>query len=501
MFVTDNTRFIRESATVNSEELQLAFDPKILRTATTAAVEKLKKNVSNADARGLQLSSPETLMEFVEQYSNSNPDTTDTFDIERFKDIIDLYIATGIPVYSPGYMGRQFSGVIPITGLTDLLTSMASQPSSFYESAQLPSIAEKAIAKEFGQLLGWKDDSYDMVTTSGGSLANITAILTARNCKVPDFSKRFGASAAIPAIAVSAEVHYSVKRATGILGIGEDQIISLPVNDRGEICMNRAESTLKNAEDKGFDIFCLVATAGTTALGAIDPLEALAALCRKKDYWLHVDGAHGGSLLVSEKLKHSLKGIEQVDSFALDAHKTLFLPASCTLLFYRNKLHTHQTFYKEASYIFDNETSYYDGGEKSFECTKRPMIMNLWVPWVLYGKEVFGQKLEALCNLATEAHAFLKTQNDFTTIHKPQTNIFCFHYTPDNLKSYDVIDFQKTIRDHIKAEGKFFISKVEVNGSTALRVVFMNHEITMHHFQGLLDEIRRVGQNILTQND
>jgi L-2,4-diaminobutyrate decarboxylase len=363
MFVTDNTRLIRESATANSEELQVAFDPTILRTATKVAVEKLKKNVSNDAARGLKLSSPDTLMAFVERYSQLNSDPSN-FDIERFKDIIDLYIATGIPVYSPGYMGRQFSGVMPISGLTDLLTSMASQPSSFYESAQLPSIAEKAIAKEFGRFLGWKDDTYDMITTSGGSLANITAILTARNCKVPDFSKRFGSSAAIPAIAVSAEVHYSVKRATGILGIGEDQIISLPVNAQGEICMQQAESTLNEAEEKGFDIFCLVATAGTTALGAIDPLEELAALCKKKDYWFHVDGAHGGSLLVSEKLKPRLSGIEKVDSFALDAHKTLFLPASCTLLFYRNKEHATKTFYKEASYIFEPESSRYDGGEK-----------------------------------------------------------------------------------------------------------------------------------------
>jgi L-2,4-diaminobutyrate decarboxylase len=139
--------------------------------------------------------------------------------------------------------------------------------------------------------------------------------------------------------------------------------------------------------------------------------------------------------------------------------------------------------------------------KKSFECTKRPMIMNLWVPWVLYGKEVFAQKLEVLCNKATDAYKYLEAQNDFTTIHKPQTNIFCFHYTPYNIKSHLEFDFQKAIRDQIKAEGKFFISKVEVNGATALRVVFMNHEITMPHFQGLLDEIRRVGQNILAQND
>lgn len=482
--------------TVYPTDFQDAFDFNIFKKVTPLAIKKLSKNISNGDSRGLQLSSPNKLMELVVDYSKRNRQSSNTLDLECLEEIIDLYIATGIPVYSTGYMGRQFSGVIPLAGLTDLLTSMMSQPSSFYESAQLPSMLEKAIAKEFGEFIGWKTGTFDMLTTSGGSLANITAILTARNCKIPDFSNSINSSKSIPAIAVSSDVHYSVKRAAGILGIGDEQIIYLPTNSKGQICMLQAEKTLKNAENDGFHIFCLVATAGTTAIGAIDPLEDLAALCQRKKYWFHVDGSHGGSFLISEKLKERLKGIQYVDSFALDAHKTMFLPAACTLLFYKNKESPKQTFHKEASYIFENESNDFDGGEKSFECTKRPMIMNLWVPWVVYGKKVFAQKLEGLCDMTLQAYYKLESSIHFEPLHIPQANILCFRYISKNNNVPKGVDFQIIIRDKIKEGGKFFISKVELEGNTALRVVFMNHEINIGHFESLLDEINTIGQNL-----
>jgi L-2,4-diaminobutyrate decarboxylase len=497
--VESELRLIDE--TVYPTNFQEAFDTNILKEITSIAIKKLSKNISNSNSRGLQLLPPNKLMELVIAYSKRSKQSTGALNLELLEEIIDLYIATGIPVYSTGYMGRQFSGVIPLAGLTDLLTAMMSQPSSFYESAQLPSMVEKVIAKEFGVFIGWKEGTYDMVTTSGGSLANITAILTARNCKIPDFSNHINPSKLIPAIAVSADVHYSVKRAAGILGIGDQQIISLPTNSKGQICMLQAEKILKSSENDGFHVFCLVATAGTTAIGAIDPLEDLADLCQRKKYWFHVDGAHGGSFLVSEKLKERLKGIQFVDSFALDAHKTMFLPAACTLLFYKNKETPKQTFHKDASYIFENESSDFDGGEKSFECTKRPMIMNLWIPWVVYGKEVFAQKLEALCALTLQAYQKLETSTHFETLHVPQTNILCFRYVFNNKDSYKGVDFQMAIRDKIKEGGKFFISKVEVQGITALRVVFMNHEINMNHFEDLLAEIKKVGQNLMTNNN
>ncbi|NET50798.1 MAG: aminotransferase class V-fold PLP-dependent enzyme [Merismopedia sp. SIO2A8] len=408
-------------------------------------------------------------------------------------------------VHSPGYMGRQFSGVIPLAGVIDLISSIVNQPSSFYESAQLPNVAERIMADELNRFIGWERERFAMVTTSGGTLANFTALLAARNDKLPRIWSE-GISALEgkfrPAIAVG-DAHYGVCRAAGILGIGEEQIVRLPVNRKKQICIEKVESTLDAAKERGLEVFCMVASVGTTSVGAFDPIDELGEIAAQRNIWLHVDGAHGGSLLVSDKLRHKLKGIEKADSFVWDAHKMMFVPPACTLLFYKNKEKSRGAFHQEASYVFEKEPDIYtqfDSGKKNFECTKRPLIMNLWVLWALYGKALFANKIEYLCQLTEQAYQILKDEPDFETLHQPEANILCFRYLPSNLPEKMFSYFQVAIRKRIREEGKFFISKVDIDGIGSLRVVFMNHQIDATHFRMLLSEIRKTGQELISEN-
>jgi L-2,4-diaminobutyrate decarboxylase len=178
----------------------------------------------------------------------------------------------------------------------------------------------------------------------------------------------------------------------------------------------------------------------------------------------------------------------------------LFVPAVCTLLFYRDKEKSKCAFAQEASYVFDKTLdiySEYDSAEQNFECTKRPMIMGLWALVALYGKALFAEKIEYLCDLTREAHGILEGEPDFAVIHAPEANILCFRYAPANLPRDMFADFQQTIRDEVKRRGKFFVSKVDLDGAAALRVVMMNHRIEANHFRMLLQEIREVGQAII----
>jgi L-2,4-diaminobutyrate decarboxylase len=400
-------------------------------------------------------------------------------------------------------MGRQFSGVVPLAGIIDFVSSVVNQPSSFYEAGQLPNVVEQIMADELNQFIGWKPGHFGMVTTSGGSLANLTALLAARNQKFPHFWSE--GSAALddqtrPAIAVSDDIHYSVLRAAGIMGIGGAQLVRLPLNQNKQICMERVRPTLAAAERKRLKVFCLVASAGSTSVGAFDPIDDLANLAREKDIWLHIDGAHGASLLVSDKLRHKLKGIEKVDSLTWDAHKMMFVPAMCTLLFYRNKEKSYEAFQQKASYVFEEEPDIYtelDSGEQNFECTKRPMIMTLWTLWAIYGRALFAKKIEYLCQLTEDVYHILQAEPNFETLHRPEANILCFRYRPANIKEKAVHHLQVAIRNRIKLQGNFFISKVNFDGVAALRVVMMNHQTTTEHFQMLLDEIRRAGEGLL----
>jgi L-2,4-diaminobutyrate decarboxylase len=491
-----------EAGIGRSQSIFDVFDPHLFGKTSRMVVARLEEHLADRSIRGLDLTDPAALAKEARNLMTGAGNGAACAE-ERLASIIDIYIRTGIQVHSPGYMGRQFSGVVPLAGIMDFVSSVVNQPASFYEAAQLPSVAERIMADELNQFIGWDPGSFSMITTSGGSLANLTALLAARNREFPDIWEQGSAnfnSSGLPAIAISEDAHYSVSKAAGVLGIGEAQIVRLPVNQGGQIRPDGARSALAAAQRRGLRVFCVVASAGTTSVGAFDPIDELAEIARERNTWLHVDGAHGASLLVSEKLRHKLKGIEKADSLTWDGHKMMFVPAPCSMLFYRRKEYSSRAFRQHASYVFDEEPDLYselDSGDKNFECTKRPMIMPLWTLWAMYGRSLFADKIEYLCQLTQWAHQIILTDPDFEDLHFPEANILCFRYRPAYLQVTDVHHLQVAIRNQIKRHGNFFISKVDINGVAALRVVMMNHEINPRHFRMLLDEIRETGRNLL----
>jgi L-2,4-diaminobutyrate decarboxylase len=479
-----------------------AFDPQLFSENSKVVVDRLAEYLADSSIKGLELADPDILSKEARALMAAGGGSP-AFDKKLLAAILDLYIRTGIQVRSPGSMGRQFSGVVPLAGVIDFVSSMVSQPSSFYEAAQLPNVAERIMADELNQFIGWDEGSFAMITTSGGSLANLTALLAARNRAFPDIWEQGMSNPGgkgRPAIAVSEEAHYSVSRAAGVMGIGDDQIVRLPVNEKQQICVEAAGRALDAAKRRGLKVFCLVASAGTTSVGAFDPLDALADLARERGLWLHVDGAHGASLLVSDKHRGKLRGIEKADSLTWDAHKVMFVPPPCTMLFYRNAKDSLGAFRQHASYVFDEEPDAYsalDSGDKNFECTKRPMIMPLWTLWAMYGRSLFAEKIDYVCPLTQRAYQIIVADPDFEDLHCPEANILCFRYRPAGVEDEEIHRLQLMIRNRVKLHGNFFISKVDVNGTAALRVVMMNHETSAEHFGMLLDEIRETGRQLL----
>ncbi|MFI9328092.1 pyridoxal phosphate-dependent decarboxylase family protein [Kitasatospora sp. NPDC052868] len=478
------------------------FDARLFRESAESVTAQLEHQLADASIRGLELIDPDILDRAARGLMTPERDRIAAFDEKRLAAIVDLYVRTGIQVHSPGYLGRQFSGVVPLAGIVDFVGSVVNQPSSFYEAGQLPNVAERIMAEELNRFIGWEPESFAMVTTSGGSLANLTALLAARNKRFPDYWSQGGGALAgrpRPAIAVGADVHYSVSRAAGVMGVGDEQLVRLPLDREQRICLDQARGALEDAERRGLEVFCLVASAGTTSVGAFDPIDGLADLAREKGLWLHVDGAHGASLLVSDELRGKLAGIAKADSLTWDAHKMMFVPAPCTLLFYRDRRDAPGAFRQQASYVFDDKPDAYtalDSGDKNFECTKRPMIMPLWALWSIHGRALFAEKIEYLCRLTADIHTILLDEPDFEPLHRPEANILCFRHLPAGLTESDVHRLQLDIRNRLKLQGNFFISKVDIDGVAALRVVLMNHRITTEHFRMLLGEIRRAGYDL-----
>lgn len=470
--------------------------------AAHLAVDRLSDMLAGDAVEGVRLQRPADLLARARDLMTADGAP---FDPQRFAEILDLYLETGIKVNSRGYMARQFSSVLPLTAVFDMVSAMAPQPASYYEAGQLANVADRLMEEAFGRLIGWPDGTFEMVTTSGASLANMTAVLVARNRLLPE-SWNDGVAAGTsrrPAIAIGEDAHFSVSRIAGIIGIGQAQVIRLPLNERRQICPQRAAAILDAAVARGLDVFCLIAAAGSTSTGANDPLPELAALAKRHGAWFHVDAAHNGAFLVSETLRPRLKGLELADSFCLDAHKTLFVPALCTLLFYREKGLAETAFPQKASYVFDpfeDEMSAMQSGVKNFECTKRPAILNLWLAWSLYGRRAFADKLDHLVRTTAAVHDYLSGLPDFTVQHEPESNILCFTHRPAGVSVNRLSNLQLQLRNRVRAAGRYFLSKVELDGQTVLRIVLMNHRIGLSDIAGMVAELRRHAHDILEKD-
>lgn len=484
-----------------NSDLYTPLNHEVFRNKLASIVPLLEEYLLEDTPRGVKMSAPGTLYqkarELMMEGRGSEPDN----DL-RFQDIVKLYLDTGLFVHSTGSLGRQYSGNIPMAALMDMVNSIANQPASFYEASQLPCVAEKIMGEELNRFVGYDPNSFVMLQTSGGSLANLTALLAARNNHYANCSKTgiAGLRGIRPAIAMSEDAHYSLIRAVNMLGIGREGIVWLPLDRLRRIDAEKVPRVLNEAREKGMDVFCISCSAGSTPIGAIDPLEMLAHIAHQRGIWLHVDGCHGASLLLSDDLRKKLHGVEQADSLSWDAHKMLFMPSPCSLLFYKDRRRAALAFQESASYVKSDFGEEYGNGELNFECTKRPSVMNLWATWAIYGKELFANRIERLCMMCTDAWKTLCRLQDFEPLHIPEMNILCFRYIPKERPcNMTDNDFQVAIREEVCKRGRFFISKTKLGDTIALRMVIMNDKHTADTFMQLLEEIRSVGKDIINR--
>ncbi|MGR6922051.1 aminotransferase class V-fold PLP-dependent enzyme [[Actinomadura] parvosata] len=256
---------------------------------------KLEKHLAGLSLKGLSLTEPAVLSRAARALMTTEREHIAGYDEDRLAAIIDLYVRTGIQVH-PRLHGPAVLQHRP-AGRSHRLRQLRGQPAVVVlRGRPAPNVVEKIMADELNRFIGWPADSFAMVTTSGGSPANLTAMLAARNDRFPGFWSEGSAAylgRARPAIAVGDDVHYSVSRTAGVMGIGEAQIVRLPLNAAQQIDMDAVRPALDAAERRGLRVFCLVASAGTTSVGAFDPIDRLAEVARERDIWLHVDGAHG----------------------------------------------------------------------------------------------------------------------------------------------------------------------------------------------------------------
>lgn len=402
-------------------------------------------------------------------------------------------LSHSIRLSHPMYLGHQVSAPLPAAVNAELLTSALNNSIAVSEMSPAGTAVERQVLRWMLDLVGWGAEAGG-VFTSGGTEATFTALLAARARLLPDAWEQ-GVGPNPPVIVCGEHAHYAVSRAAGELGLGVRNLVLVPSRD-WRMDPVELERGLARLASEGRRVMAVVATAGSTPTGSFDDLSAIADLCDARDIWLHVDGAHGASALLSERHRHRLHGIERARSLAWDPHKMMLLPLSAGMLLVRNEADLDAAFAQRAPYLFHGTGGQRvaDQGVRSFQCSRRFDALKVWVALQRYGAEGIGGLYDRLAALAAELHRLVGQRGDFEPLHQPECNILCFRYTGTGAAGgagTPARDPQLALRERYNASGEGWITTTVLGGRQVLRVTVMNPRTTSAHLVALLDGLAR----------
>lgn len=403
-------------------------------------------------------------------------------------------------VHNPKYIGHQVAPTAPITALSAMISGLLNNGMAVYEMGMAPSAIERVVTDLLCAKTGYSKDSRGFLT-SGGTLANLTAILAARKAKLPNDIWNEGHNQPL-GIMVSEEAHYCVDRAAKIMGLGEKGIIKIPATNNFKMDTSLLENEYQKATEKGIKIFAIVGSAPSTATGVYDDLEAVADFAKHRNLWFHVDGAHGGAAIFSEKYKDLVKGIEHADSVVIDGHKMMMMPTITTALLFKDGSHSHTTFSQKADYLLEQseDEDWYNLAKRTFECTKNMMSVHWFTMLKTYGEGIFEEYVTHLYDMGTLFGAMITNEIDFELGLVPNSNIVCFRYVMPKIDDESLNKLNAKIRQHLLEEGDFYIVQTKLRGIHYLRCTIMNPFTSLEHLTALLENIKRIATNLGDSN-
>ena len=478
------------------------YDPELFRHHGHKVVEALASYLGSALAGELPVLALQSPLELAQQYQDTLPlDSVADAEAEVSSCLAQI-IRQSIHLHHPGYMGHQLPPALPLAALADLISSLLNNSVAVHEMAQAGTQIERQVIRWLCDSVGWAQDS-DGVLTSGGSLGNLTALLAARNHATQGAAWRQGLHAGSPlALLVSDQAHYSLARAAGVLGLGQESVVAIPTDSRFRADVSALADLYRRTVQEGKKVIAIVASAGTTATGSFDPLQEMGEFCREKGEWFHIDGAHGASALFSEKYRSLTQGIELASSLVWDMHKMLFAPSLVTAVLFRYREDSYDAFSQEASYLFARrpEEAEFDLALRTLECTKRTMGIKLWLALRVHGAKTIGQMVTKTFDLAREFAALLKAQPDFELVTEPASNILCFRHVPAALKALENASekldaHQLQLREKVVISGRYFLVHTVLRNRVYLRTTLMNPRTTIADLEGLIQVIRDVSKS------
>lgn len=493
--------------------IELAFDPSLAEKCGQLLVQCMTEHlrqVQSGDAVVQHWVDPQTNVKRAAACLDSSVELDASSLPDQFESLVRKSLQSGQNLNHPRYIGHQVPAPIPLVGLFDAVTTMTNQVQGVYEMGPWGVAAERAVIEKIGAVIGFEKGKFGGLVTSGGSLGNLTALLAARNRTCPEGWKHgvrnsADGSSEPPVLVVQSDAHYCVDRAAGVMGIGTERVIRVPLDS--ERCMDvvQLDRILNDLRGRGVPVVAVVAVASSTPTGAFDPLHEIADICERHSVWMHVDAAHGGPVCFSRKHRHLVSGLERADSLVFDAHKMMFLPAVCALVFYKNRDDRFVAFQQSAPYLFDPsapDLSEYDNGVVTFECTKRAAALGLWGTLSLFGTALFEQMVDHVFAVAARFDQILRVDPNFETYGVPAANILVFRYLPNDwnrLTEDQKNELQWAIRRRLLQNGFAYLTQTRLHGAICLRSTIMNPLTQERDLLEIVAEIKRVGEELASE--
>jgi len=364
--------------------------------------------------------SPENIMKEIDLKLDKRP-----LDNEKYKKLLKQLINSTPKSSSKHFFNQLYGGRHSKAVLGDLLAVILNTSMATFKIAGPQVIVEKTILETISNLVGYSNESGGTFPT-GGSMSNFMSVVMARDKMDLSINKR-GMSKTLIAYTSDCS-HYSIAKNASFAGIGRENVRYILSNNRGQIDIVSLEKEIKKDIDRGLTPFYLNATAGTTVLGAFDPVKKLVNICKRYKIWLHLDGAFGGSVIFSKNLKNLVEGIENVDSFCFNAHKTLGAPLSTSVLLVKKKKYLYKSFDNDAQYLYQTHDKDYNLGSSSFECGRRNNALKLWSMWKAIGTEGISNIIERQFKLADFARKYVKNNKNYRLFSFEKSLSICFNY-------------------------------------------------------------------------
>ena len=419
---------------------------------------------------------------------------------QALAEVDDLYLRDAVYFHHPRYVAHLNCPVTLPSVLAEAIQSGLNTAVETWDQSAGATLIEQRLIDWTAARIGLGEEA-DGVFTSGGTQSNLMAMLLARDhfCqrRWHHCTREQGLHPQSHKLRIftSQMSHFSVQKAAALLGLGYQAVVPVQSDRYYRMDPEALEAAILASKVEGGYPLAVVATAGTTDFGSIDPLPRIGDLCQAHDLWFHADAAYGCGLLNSRRHRHWLNGIERADSVTVDYHKSFFQPVSCSALLVRNRHHLSCVTW-HADYL--NPFSAQQEGtpnlvDKSLQTTRRFDALKLWLTLRTLGADALGEAFDAVIQRARQAYLLLLSEPEIQVIHQPQLSTLVFRFRPAGVDDDTLNRINPAIRIDIMRSGQAMVAGTRVHGCQYLKFPLLNPETSLADIRAILDMIKQYG--------